>query len=169
MKIVPAKSGDLPALFALLEDSDLPTMGLTAHLVTTLVAHDGERLVGSAALELYGTDARLALGCRGCSAARAGVRRTAHSGCPCSCTSARRPVGLSAHGNCSAVLSSFRLPSHRTNRGLTCITPVDRVGNGLPADCSGHDASTRIIRERAYQLIMSASQWRSLEEMTPFV
>jgi amino-acid N-acetyltransferase len=59
VKIVPVKSGDLPALFALLEDSGLPTVGLSAHLATTLVARDGERLVGSAALELYGTDALL--------------------------------------------------------------------------------------------------------------
>lgn len=53
VKIVPVQSDDLPALFALLEDSGLPTAGLAAHLATTLVACDGERLVGSAALELY--------------------------------------------------------------------------------------------------------------------
>jgi GNAT superfamily N-acetyltransferase len=38
VKIVPAKPGDLPALFALLEDSGLPTAGLSAHLPTALVA-----------------------------------------------------------------------------------------------------------------------------------
>jgi amino-acid N-acetyltransferase len=59
VKIDSAQTGDLPALFALLEDSGLPTAGLAAHLATTLVAHDGERLVGSAALELYGSEALL--------------------------------------------------------------------------------------------------------------
>ena len=59
VKIVPAHMSDLPALLALLEDSGLPTSGLSAHLATTLVACDGERLVGSAALELSGTDALL--------------------------------------------------------------------------------------------------------------
>jgi hypothetical protein len=38
VKIVPAQIGDLPALFALLEDSGLPAAGLAAHLATTLVA-----------------------------------------------------------------------------------------------------------------------------------
>lgn len=59
VKIDSAQTGDLPGLFALLEDSDLPTAGLAAHLATTLVARDGERVVGSAALELYGTEALL--------------------------------------------------------------------------------------------------------------
>lgn len=59
VKIDSAQTGDLPALFALLEDSGLPTAGLAAHLATTLVARGGEWLVGSAALELYGTDALL--------------------------------------------------------------------------------------------------------------
>ena len=59
VKIVPAHTSDLPALFALLEDNGPPTSGLSAHLATTLVARESERLVGSAALELYGTDALL--------------------------------------------------------------------------------------------------------------
>jgi hypothetical protein len=80
VKIVPAKPGDLPALFALLKDSGLPTAGLSAHLAIVLVAHDGERLVECAALELYGANARLALSCRGRSAAQAGAGRAAH---PC--------------------------------------------------------------------------------------
>ncbi len=57
--IEPAKMEDLPAIFALLERSGLPTDGLSDHVATTLVARNGQRIVGSAALELYGTTALL--------------------------------------------------------------------------------------------------------------
>ncbi len=59
MEIVPAQAEDLPALLAELSACGLPTAGIAAHLSTTLLARDGKRLVGSAALELYGTDALL--------------------------------------------------------------------------------------------------------------
>jgi len=57
--IAAAASADLPALLALLTQNALPTAGLVDHLDTTLVARDAGRVVGSAALELYGTAALL--------------------------------------------------------------------------------------------------------------
>src|SRR2546430_10881186 len=57
--IAAATPADLPALLALLGQSALPTAGLADHLDTTLVARDAGHVVGSAALELYGTAALL--------------------------------------------------------------------------------------------------------------
>jgi amino-acid N-acetyltransferase len=57
--IAPATPGDLPQILELLERCRLPTAGLAEHLDTTLVARDGDRVVGSAALELYGAAALL--------------------------------------------------------------------------------------------------------------
>ena len=54
-----ADTGDIPAILALLERSGLPQDGLTDHLATALTARSGERVVGSAALELYDTAALL--------------------------------------------------------------------------------------------------------------
>src|SRR5437588_12001247 len=50
---------DLPAILALLQKSGLPQDGLSDHVVTTLVASEDHTIVGSAALELYGTVALL--------------------------------------------------------------------------------------------------------------
>ncbi|HWQ11753.1 MAG TPA: arsenic resistance N-acetyltransferase ArsN2 [Roseiflexaceae bacterium] len=52
--VAPARADDLPAILELLERSDLPRAGLADHLATTLVAHDGGAVVGSAAVERYG-------------------------------------------------------------------------------------------------------------------
>ena len=57
--ISPAAAGDLPAIVALLKDSGLPPDGIEALGATTLVARDTKRVVGSAALELYGRSALL--------------------------------------------------------------------------------------------------------------
>jgi len=57
--ISPATPADLPAIFELLQRSALPRDGLDAHVATTLVARDANGLVGTAALELYGTAALL--------------------------------------------------------------------------------------------------------------
>ncbi|MBI4608129.1 MAG: arsenite methyltransferase [Candidatus Rokubacteria bacterium] len=57
--IGPATRDDLPAIVALLTRSGLPEVGLSDHLATTLVAREGATVVGSAALELYGTAALL--------------------------------------------------------------------------------------------------------------
>lgn len=54
-----ARHEDLPAILALIEESGLPEEGLEEHLATTLTAREGERVVGSAALELYGVSALL--------------------------------------------------------------------------------------------------------------
>lgn len=50
---------ELPAILELLARSNLPHEGLSDHLATTLVARASQRVVGSAALELYGTSALL--------------------------------------------------------------------------------------------------------------
>jgi amino-acid N-acetyltransferase len=54
-----ARPGDLDEILALLVASDLPTDGLCSHLTTTFVARDGDRIVGSAALEPYANGALL--------------------------------------------------------------------------------------------------------------
>ena len=57
--ISPATPVDLPAILELLDRSKLPRAGLDEHVTTTLVAKEGKRLVGTAALELYGDCALL--------------------------------------------------------------------------------------------------------------
>lgn len=54
-----ARKSDLPAVLALLERSGLPQDGLSKHLAATLVARDGDAIVGSAGLEVYGGAALL--------------------------------------------------------------------------------------------------------------
>lgn len=44
---------DLPEIFALLEECNLPKEGLAPHISTTLVARNGIEIVGCSALELY--------------------------------------------------------------------------------------------------------------------
>ena len=57
--IGPATDGDLPQIRALLERLHLPLAGVDDHLQTMLVAREGELIVGTAALELYGGGALL--------------------------------------------------------------------------------------------------------------
>ncbi|MEO8286029.1 MAG: arsenic resistance N-acetyltransferase ArsN2 [Chloroflexota bacterium] len=57
--IQPATPQDLPAILALLERSGLPTDGFVEQRPYTVVAHEDTVLVGSAALEIYGSDALL--------------------------------------------------------------------------------------------------------------
>jgi len=54
-----ANVDDLSAILELLARSDLPQEGLSDHLATTLVAQAEQTVIGSAALELYGTAALL--------------------------------------------------------------------------------------------------------------
>jgi amino-acid N-acetyltransferase len=54
-----ARNEDISAVLTLLEQSDLPKDGLAGHWATTLVARDDGRIVGSAALEMYGASALL--------------------------------------------------------------------------------------------------------------
>jgi amino-acid N-acetyltransferase len=53
IRIVPATPADATEVLALLERTRLPKDGLIDHLATTIVARRGNRVVGSAALELY--------------------------------------------------------------------------------------------------------------------
>ncbi len=53
--IAAATATDVPAILDLLERSQLPRAGLEGHLETTLVARDGNQLVGCAAIEPFGT------------------------------------------------------------------------------------------------------------------
>jgi amino-acid N-acetyltransferase len=48
-----ARPEELPGILALLDECELPTEGLVPHLSTTLVARDGDQIVGSSALEMY--------------------------------------------------------------------------------------------------------------------
>jgi amino-acid N-acetyltransferase len=57
--VEPARAADLEAVLSLLRDNALPADGLSDHLATTLVVRDGDRIVGSAALEVYGDGALL--------------------------------------------------------------------------------------------------------------
>ena len=54
-----ATPGDLAAIEMLLRRSGLPQDGVGDRLATTLVAREAERIVGTAALELYGSEALL--------------------------------------------------------------------------------------------------------------
>jgi len=53
IRIELATHGDAGALLALMERAHLPTDGLSNHLDAALVARDGDRIVGSAAIEIY--------------------------------------------------------------------------------------------------------------------
>ena len=57
--IGPARREELPQILELLDEAGLPQDGLESHLSTTLVARLEGRVVGSAALELYGPAALL--------------------------------------------------------------------------------------------------------------
>ena len=59
LDIAPATPNDLTAVLELVDASGLPQAGLDAHIATTLVARDNSRIVGTAALELYGGSALL--------------------------------------------------------------------------------------------------------------
>lgn len=53
LRIEAARSGDLPAVLALLAENGLPEARLSEHLGMLLVARMGDEVVGSAGLELY--------------------------------------------------------------------------------------------------------------------
>jgi amino-acid N-acetyltransferase len=59
LKIAPVRPEDAAAVLRLLEANELPTDGLSDHWHTTIVARDTDRVVGSAALELYADGALL--------------------------------------------------------------------------------------------------------------
>ncbi len=59
MNIERGTAQDLPAVLALLAENDLPVAGLAEHGEALLVARAEGRVVGSAALELYGDQALL--------------------------------------------------------------------------------------------------------------
>lgn len=52
--ILPAGARDLPDILALLAASKLPRAGIDRHVETALVARDAGRLIGCAAVEVYG-------------------------------------------------------------------------------------------------------------------
>jgi amino-acid N-acetyltransferase len=51
--VEPAGPADLEGILRLLRDNALPVDGLADHLATALVVRNGDRIVGSAALEVY--------------------------------------------------------------------------------------------------------------------
>ena len=54
VSIEPARDEDLPEILALLERSGLPLLGYADHLASALVGWEEQRIVASAAMELYG-------------------------------------------------------------------------------------------------------------------
>jgi amino-acid N-acetyltransferase len=58
-RVVRAAARDLPDILALLEASKLPVAGIGRHVATALIARDAGRLVGCAAVEVYGSAALL--------------------------------------------------------------------------------------------------------------
>jgi amino-acid N-acetyltransferase len=70
IRIEPAVPSDAGSIEALLRHANLPTDGLAAHLEAAFVARDGDRVVGSVAVELYADGGLLRsvavdAGCRG--------------------------------------------------------------------------------------------------------
>lgn len=59
MQIERATASDLPAILALLAQSGLPQDGMLEHVEMALIARDADAVVGSAALEIYGSAALL--------------------------------------------------------------------------------------------------------------
>ena len=59
VKIANATTEELPDILALLSECELPQEGLAKHLSSTLVARNGNRVVGCSALELYQENALL--------------------------------------------------------------------------------------------------------------
>ena len=57
--VTAARREELPEIFALLEECDLPKEGLATHLPTILVARRGIEIAGCSALELYHESALL--------------------------------------------------------------------------------------------------------------
>ncbi len=57
--IQPATQANLQAILKLLAKNNLPPDGLAGHLATTLVARNGQEIIGCAALEFYGASALL--------------------------------------------------------------------------------------------------------------
>jgi amino-acid N-acetyltransferase len=55
MNISAARPDDLPNILSLLKTSGLPVAGIEDHLETTVVACDNGRVIGSAAVEVYGS------------------------------------------------------------------------------------------------------------------
>ncbi|HEV8265038.1 MAG TPA: arsenic resistance N-acetyltransferase ArsN2 [Gemmatimonadales bacterium] len=53
--VAPAVPADLPEILSLLAASKLPAAGIADHVATTLVARQGGKIVGCAAVEIYGT------------------------------------------------------------------------------------------------------------------
>jgi len=54
-----AREHDLPEIRSLLERLHLPVAGVDEHVATMLVARDGDRIVGTAGLEMYADGALL--------------------------------------------------------------------------------------------------------------
>jgi amino-acid N-acetyltransferase len=55
VSISAAAQGDLPVMLELIARSKLPRAGVEAHLGSALVAREGDRIIGCAAVELYGS------------------------------------------------------------------------------------------------------------------
>ena len=59
LRIEPAAASDLPNILKLLSECELPQDGFKEHMDAAIVGRDGQAVIGSAALELYGSSALL--------------------------------------------------------------------------------------------------------------
>jgi amino-acid N-acetyltransferase len=59
LRIEPAAVSDLSDILKLLDECDLPRDGFEEHINAAVVARDGQTVIGSAALERYGSSALL--------------------------------------------------------------------------------------------------------------
>ncbi len=131
VRIDRASPADAEALLALIERAQLPTDGLASHLDAALVAREGERIIGSAAIEVY-EDGGL-LRSVAVEADRRGTGLGAHLTAAAIEDARRRALAGSvpAHHDCGALLSAVRVRTHPPRRGAGLGAGVDRVSRGV--------------------------------------
>ena len=132
--IGPSDGKDLGMILALLEDRELSREGVEDLLETALVAREGERAMGSVALELHGTAAlRRRLG--GPPRRRVGPAPGPGGARPR--TRARRQAGVSADRDGRWLLPPLRFSPYRPFYGDRRRAAFRRVRLGLPGQRLG--------------------------------
>jgi predicted N-acetyltransferase YhbS len=105
MTIDALRESDLGSVHILLRANGLPLEGFDDHFATALVAREGQRVIGSAALEMYAPYALLRsvavdVSCRG-----QGIGPTPDDRGARACSAPRRRARLPAHEHCRRILS----------------------------------------------------------------
>jgi hypothetical protein len=127
-----ATGADADDVLALMARAHLPTDGLAAHLDAAFVARDGDRIVGSAAIEIYEDGGLLRSVAVGRRVPRRRARRAPHRGCDRARAAPRAPGALSPHRRRpkTSFLDSGSSASRATSSGIGA--DVDRVPRRLP-------------------------------------